>query len=296
MRPIRYRRWSTRTAIAKISNTGVLSTWNAGQTTNYTIYDMAINGSTIYFRSQVSLQDPLVHVKGFNTSTATSTGWELNLSFNQLTSTGFFGVQALAISGARFICRRSGRILLGGVRRNYLAAIDLSNYTLKSWNPSPNGEIFDMELYDGLLYVGGDFDDIDQFNADNLAAINSSGHAVNWFPNVNGVVYTMVEADGQMFFGGSFSTVNGSARSNIASVDIEDASLYSWNPGANNSVTIIEEAEDELYVAGDFTVIGGQSRLRLASFLSGLIRHQAGVLLQAIPQKLFISVQVKSSI
>ncbi|MFY0602099.1 MAG: Ig-like domain-containing protein [Cyclobacteriaceae bacterium] len=257
---------NTRRAIVKMSNAGVVSSWDAGQTTNYIIQDMAINGSTIYFRHKTSSQDP-GDIKGVSTSTAALTGWELEVDID-LNETNASGVYSLSISGGDLYVG-GRRLVMGGEERNYLAAIDLSNYTLKSWNPDPDGAVHDMELVGSTLYVGGEFTDIDQNTRNHLAALNSSGAALNWNPNVSGDVYTLLAADGQIYFGGSFGLVGGTSRSNIAAVSQSTGSLNSWNPGANSDVTIIEESEDELYIGGSFGVIGGQGRTRLASFSIG---------------------------
>ncbi len=173
--------------------------------------------------------------------------------------------------------------------RNYLAAIDLTTYTLTSFDPNLNSSVTSLALSsDGsTLYVGGSFWCVGgEFEAAcleserfNLAAIDTTtGNATAFNPDPDGEVNTLALSadDSLLFAGGSFTNVNTTGisleRNNVAAFTTADGIATDFDPNVDNWVSVIELSSDEstIYVAGGFlTVNGSLPQEYIAEFDSG---------------------------
>ncbi len=170
--------------------------------------------------------------------------------------------------------------------RNYLAAIDLTTYTLTSFDPNLNSSVTSLALSsDGsTLYVGGSFTCVGGVFEDaclevehlNIAAIDTTtGNADAIFFDPDGEVNTLALSgdDSLLFAGGSFTSVNSTGdpldRNNIAAFTTVDGIATDFDPDVDGTVRSIKLSADEsaVYVAGGFiTVNGGLPQTYLAGF------------------------------
>jgi hypothetical protein len=150
-----------------------------------------------------------------------------------------------------------------------LAAFDVTSALALPWNPSTRGVnggvVFALQVSDGLVYVGGRFDEIGGQARENLAAVDrATGQATTWHLPANDTVWTFFEDGHRLYLGGLFTTIEGQARSRLAAIDKTTGQLTRWNPSANGLVRTIVVSGGKVFVGGDFTTINGQSRSNLA--------------------------------
>ncbi|MBL0740905.1 T9SS type A sorting domain-containing protein [Chryseolinea lacunae] len=168
--------------------------------------------------------------------------------------------------------------LINKTARKNLAAFDLTTGKLSTWAPTVNGvsttdptnEVFSMRIKDNLLYLGGQFFNINSNSTirPGLAAIDlATGVANAWNPQVgNGkeiseYVNSIDIVGNTVYAGGNFATVGNTTRSNLAAVDATTGSLLSWAPVSTGEVKKIRVAPAAAYVIGSFEKgVGGQVR------------------------------------
>jgi len=147
-------------------------------------------------------------------------------------------------------------------RRSGLAAFDATTGEVKAWDPAPDGiGIYSLALYDGALYVGGDFTSIGGQPRSSLAALDTlTAAATPWNPSANWTVTTLTVVRDTLFAGGVFTSLGGQTRNRLGSFDLASGQLTSWDPNANSDVYGLAISGKTVYVAGFFSTIAGVSR------------------------------------
>jgi len=161
---------------------------------------------------------------------------------------------------------------------NYLARWDDGN---SRWVPVANGTVsgegvFELVVYGGELYAGGNFDDLGQAGNNNIAAYDGtswsfvgSSAGVSSLALLNTAtqqVTSMVEYDGKLIVGGKFDSVDGILMQNIASWngttwaylkgDVTNGGGGIGGDEANNYTPYVKELvvyNNTLYIAGKIT-------------------------------------------
>lgn len=147
------------------------------------------------------------------------------------------------------------------------------------FDPVPNGSVRAMVYSSStkLLYIGGEFTDVDGEAHLRVAVINTiTGTPVStWTPAIgDGMVRALaLSSDGSVLFvGGDFTTVNATAGiRGIAALDTSTGNLVSaWGGaaaavGAGEQVNAIVRIGDRLYIGGAFSTVGGKARANLAA-------------------------------
>ena len=144
--------------------------------------------------------------------------------------------------------------IIGGKKRNSLAAIDTRTALATDWDPNPNlisnginGPFVDKpiiyKLYlthdDKILYVGGEFNNIGGKQRNHLAAIETTtGLATNWDPKGGpahtgfgmGIVRAMVlnKDESILYVGGNLVEMGGQRRIGLAAVDTSTGLATNW--------------------------------------------------------------------
>ena len=196
---------------------------------------------------------------------------------------GSLSITSASNLGAVYATVRSGNTLyiggtftyVAGQARNRLAAIDLTNDAVTSWNPNVNNTVraLALDTVNGLIYAGGDFTTVNGATTRNrLAALSTStATASAWNPNMNNLVYALAfdPAGGLVYASGSFTTVNGATtRNRLAALSTSTATATAWNPNMNNLVYALafDPAGGLVYASGSFTTVNGATtRNRLAA-------------------------------
>lgn len=142
--------------------------------------------------------------------------------------------------------------------RNSLAAINLVTGEVDSWQPKFGTQyiyINKLDIKNKTLYLGGNFQNVDNKDRNNLAAIDLSTHAVTeWNPNINGIVKSFVFSGDTIFVGGKFSTIGSTYQwqQNLAAINVHTGHLLSWNPYVDDEVSTLLLHNNTLYIGGNF--------------------------------------------
>lgn len=225
---------SARDNAGVVSTAGVVGAWNPD--TNASVLALAHDSGIIYLGGTFST---VSGGTGRNALAAFATDGTLQAWNPGATLTRT--VRALAIdSGIVYI--GGNFTVLGGSARNALGAV-ATDGTLQSWNPSvrnafsaSQGNVRTLAVVDGVVYIGGNFDQVSLTTRNNLAAVGTDGTLSSWNPNVtpassagsaNGVYQLFVRSD-NVYAIGVCSAVGGTTR-NDAFVIGTDGDLADWN-------------------------------------------------------------------
>ncbi|MGW8122344.1 MBG domain-containing protein [Roseivirga echinicomitans] len=156
---------------------------------------------------------------------------------------------------------------IGGVERNKLAHI-AADGSITDWNPSADGEVYELALFGDRVYVLGEFTHIGSTARNFIAAIDATtGLATDWNPEVDDVLYNFAisETGETVYIAGGFTTVGGKTRNYLAAIDATTGMATDWNPNPNSEVENLAVSGNTVYAAGWFDEIGGQSRDYIAA-------------------------------
>lgn len=171
-----------------------------------------------------------------------------------------------------------------------IAAFDVLNASLKSWNPGANGNVRSMKLTKAaaatslnsgtnpvptpegyILYVGGDFTRIGGQTRNRIAALDlNTGSATAWNPNANNNVVTITLSKDRktLFTGGLFTSIGGQTRKRFAEIDTTTGLATNWRINIDDIVSAINFSQDgsKLYLGGIFNNVGGEFTPKFAQF------------------------------
>lgn len=161
---------------------------------------------------------------------------------------------------------------VNGVERQRLAAASSINVNatgnLLAWNPSASSNVYDIDIANNIIYVGGSFTSVNGNVRNYLAAINTSGGVLSWNPNANGLIADLKIVGSNVYIGGEFTTIGLTTRNYLAALNIVDinatGNLLTWNPSANAPSYAMAVSGTNIYVGGFFTLIGGNARTNFA--------------------------------
>jgi trimeric autotransporter adhesin len=153
------------------------------------------------------------------------------------------------------------------------------------WTPGTDGEVRDIQLDGGAVFVGGDFlnagDGIATALRAHLARFDAADGLLSLAftpPALDARVLALAVADGAVFAGGEFTPAGAAARNALARFDATSGALDGWNPGATlagiaGSVRALAPVNgDGLLVGGSFDTLGGVARSNL-----GRVHQATGV-------------------
>jgi hypothetical protein len=174
-------------------------------------------------------------------------------------------IDALATDGLRlFVGGEFAHI--DGVRRNNLAAFDLPQRSLASWNPGADSDVLALAASGGSVFAGGYFRELGGTPHSRLGKIDASTGAVA--PRVTDLddsVLALSIAGGTLYVGGVFDEANGVPRGKGCAVDAQTMIPLPWDPKADYPVWALAAASGTVYAGGVFTEIGGIERSALAA-------------------------------
>lgn len=249
-----------RNRLAAIASDGSLSSWNPDANGSVAALDVA--DDTIYVGGRFS------RINGMSRGTLAAIGtdgvvtsWNPNQGF--VVTTGVNQIKVFLNNvyiGGDFS-------LVGGLTRNYLASIGTDG-VVTSWDPNPDGQIYELDVMSNVVYVSGAFTTIGGVARNNLAAVLVGGAMTGWDPNPNGPIYDIEATPSIIYLGGAFTTMGGIARNRLAAVTTASTNgvLLDWSPSVNGgSVSTITSAGSTIYVGGQFSTVDGTRRNGLAS-------------------------------
>jgi hypothetical protein len=183
---------------------------------------------------------------------------------------------------------QNGYVYVGG-RFNRVANQSVSNlFRLKpdgtfdhSFNNAVAGTVYCLEVTDTVLYIGGEFADINGVQRNNFGAIDlitGATHICN--PDVNGPVYCMdIDPNSfanAMIIGGDFTQVGTRSPRYLAKIGMDIGDVKGSGPGpwtaqpyADGPVFDVHVDETWVYIAGEFTQFIPIIRPGFAKLLKG---------------------------
>jgi len=135
------------------------------------------------------------------------------------------------------------------------------------WEAKPNNFIDDIEIYNGKLYVVGEFTQIGGQIANHVARLDEYyGLAdTDWLPNANTTVKTIAFDGNRILLGGSFFSVGGKSVKNIVRLNKDDFTLdETWLPQPDNGINSIEVDKNSVFIAGSFNFVGNKESIFVA--------------------------------
>lgn len=148
----------------------------------------------------------------------------------------------------------------GGLARQNLAAFDAETGGIDfDWQPALDGEVDDLLIHEGTLFVAGYFDAIDGEPVSNLAALNPDGSLkAGWDAGVDQISSGLAVSGSTLYVGGWFNEANGEPRSHLAAFDVESGNLNAdWQPEADGWVWDLVVVGNTVYLGGEFSQAGG---------------------------------------
>lgn len=131
----------------------------------------------------------------------------------------------------------------GAERRNGLVRMN-EDGTLHPWYPQVDGRVRDLAYQDGVVYLVGEFTQVNGIDRAYAAAVDgSTGALLPWDPQPNGPVNGLAVVGGTTYLGGAFTLVNGQARTNLCSVSTPTADVLAWSPPAVDVVRLVRANE-----------------------------------------------------
>ena len=167
------------------------------------------------------------------------------------------------------------------VRRNGLAAIDLTTGRATSWDPNPDeAYVLALATSGNTVYVGGSFSRLAGEVRSNLAAFDTrDGTLTPWNPAPNGGVTTLAASGGTLYAGGQFRDIGGQSRRYLAAVDSATGTATPWDPDPDDFVQAITVEDNMVYVGGWFAHMRGLPQHRVVAAIdaaTGEIRDWQG--------------------
>jgi hypothetical protein len=134
-----------------------------------------------------------------------------------------------------------------------------------------DGRVVDIEISDGVVYVGGLFTAATDVGGARLPRSNAFAfdaatcRVLPWAPAVNGEVKALHVVGSTVYVGGLFDRVGTQRRKNLAAVGTGGA-LQAFAPAVKGYVGDIDSGNGRLYVAGGINSVDGQVRGKAAAF------------------------------
>ena len=266
-----------RNGVTKISNTGVVASWNPSPTlaaaTLTTVRARAVDaaGANVYVGGDFNMLGGQPHMGLGKVSAA---GIVSAANTDTETASGTLVSAIAAQPGGGFIV--GGTFLkANGLPRGNLLRLQADGTLDTNWNPSANNVISALAVdSSGDVYAGGYFTAIGGQSINYLAKLagGSTGSAyASWNPSPNGYIWSLaVDSSNNVYAGGGYSSIGGKARTNLAKLSASSGAVdATWNPSPNDTVRALAlDAGGNVYAGGYFTSVGGQAR-QYSAKLSG---------------------------
>jgi hypothetical protein len=164
----------------------------------------------------------------------------------------------------------------GGLPRQNISRISRSTAIADwLWEADADNGIYDIDLYNGVLYAGGWFENIGGQAHPYFAALDTSdGNVLSFNPPADNYVRYFARWNDDLFISGAFQLVNQSSYyPHLVNYDLGDGLYDFWAPAPDNIPVCLAATQDWLFTGGDFQYITGKFQPNLAmvhtSFVTG---------------------------
>ncbi len=146
---------------------------------------------------------------------------------------------------------------ISGQKRNCIAHL-LADGTLDpDFTPvitGGQGSVRDITIYDGNLYVVGNFTSVNGLTRNYMVKMDMAGNVdPDFAPSFNGAVYTLILSGSSFYVNGAFTTVDGYTRNYLAKLNLDGSLDSSFSPSVNAAINMMVLASSTLYIGGGFT-------------------------------------------
>jgi len=198
-------------------------------------------------------------------------------------SSGTYTVYDISIdSGYIYVAGNFNRIIDENTPVYGLVRLDSTACTWDSeWLPQPNGAVYDIEIYNGSIYIGGGFDYINDEYTGEFAKISPVDASVDFScaPNIHKseeIVYTVYDisiTSEYIYVGGSFNKIIDISNEVNGLVRLENTNSCTWDsswiPEVSQklylpSIYTISPVGEDVFVGGSFDYIGGEEDTEFA--------------------------------
>jgi hypothetical protein len=143
----------------------------------------------------------------------------------------------------------------GGQFRDNLARVSLST-GIADWNWSCNTDngIYDMDLYNGELVIGGWFQNVAGQPRSYCAKVDTaSGNVSSFNPFFSDYIRGFERYNQDLFISGLFLTVSGNAqRPSLCDFDLNNGNFDTWTPVPDVFPVTMQASQNWLYIGGSF--------------------------------------------
>ncbi len=149
----------------------------------------------------------------------------------------------------------------GGQFRDNLARLSLATGIADwTWACNTDNGIYDMDLYNGALLIGGWFQNVSGQARTYAASVDTiSGSLLPFNPFFSNYIREFERYNQDLFISGVFSTVSGNIlRPNLCDYDFTNAAFDSWTPVPNSFPYTMQASQNWLYIGGSFQSVGYQ--------------------------------------
>lgn len=163
------------------------------------------------------------------------------------------------------------RTLDGVVPRNYLVHLLPDGSLDPAWSVTLDSRVENMELVEDILYIQGEFSEVDGVERYTIAALNAATSALlPWNPQADDNVYHLAIHGSTLYVGGTFETIGGEPRLGLAAFNATTGTLLGWTAASfSGAVQDMAFSDSLMYISGSFTQVGGQQRRRIAALELG---------------------------
>ena len=130
------------------------------------------------------------------------------------------------------------------------------------------GVVRHMEVFQGLLYISGDFEvngvDISELVTYNGSQYNDFGRAFSLFGGNE--IKTLSVFNNSLYIGGSFNPVVGTQASNLLKWDGQEWGIMA--EGTDGVALSIQPYKNQLYIGGEFEQAGSQAAENISIWMS----------------------------
>ncbi len=135
------------------------------------------------------------------------------------------------------------------------------------WIPQPDDTVFDIEIYNGSIYIGGRFDKVNGTDTGEFAKLNADGTLnTDCAPNIHRLlitetVYDLSITEDYIYVGGSFNRIINDSNDVSGLVRLHNTDVCTWDdtwvPYVKGYSYTITPVQEDVLVGGSFDYIGG---------------------------------------
>ena len=156
--------------------------------------------------------------------------------------------------------------------RKNIASFSDNGFAITNWSPDTlvesmsDSKINCMLYYGGIIYAGGDFENIGDAQRKNLAAIDATTGIISDFnPQFDSQVRVLKRNGNTLYIGGDFSFMGTVRRGFTAAYNLATLEPAEWDVNAQSNVLCIEMNNNKMFIGGTFNSVGGIIRNNLAA-------------------------------